>query len=321
MATSTRTARPVRRPARTARTGRDRRCAEGRRSESWCASSSSKASVRCAGWRPGVERFEIRVRRRTMRVAQRRLERQQRPAAAHRGIDAIDEPAGQLRERERGELPQPTLLHALGGRIDRRQALGRGRGRVRLCAPVLRMHHLETRRARAHLAEATQPRAARERGLLRRREMEEAQGQEAGAVRDPRQQDAAAPERDLRELYLAFDDRALAGAQAADRAHARSVLVALRQVEQQVLNGVQAQARERVGERRADAAQARHRACGERWQAVVGPSPRCRSALGTPRARTSRVRGRSRSRPRRRAAVPPRPLRRAPGTAGGRIPP
>jgi len=212
---------------------------------------------------PRVERFEIRVRRRTMYVAQRRLERQQRPTAAHRGIDAIDEPAGQVREGERGELPQPTLLYALGGRIDRRQSLGCGRRCVQLCAPVFGMHHLEARRARAHLAEATQPRAARKRGLLRCREMEEAQGQEAGAVRDPRQQDASAPESDLRELYLAFDDRARSGVQAADRAHARSVLVTLGEVKQHVLNGVQAQAREIVGERRADAAQARHRACGE----------------------------------------------------------
>jgi len=93
--------------------------------------------------------------------------------------------------------------------------------------------------------------------------MEEAQGQEAGAVRDPRQQDASTPESDLRELYLAFDDRARSGVQAADRAHARSVLVTLGEVKQHVLNGVQAQAREIVGERRADAAQARHRACGE----------------------------------------------------------
>ena len=126
------------------------------------------------------------------------------------------------------------------------------------------MDYLQTRRTRADFAEATQPRAARERRLLRRGEMEETQCQEARAVRDPRQQHASAPERDLRELYLAFDDRTLSGAQAADRTHPRPVLVALREVKQQVLNRVQAQARERVGERGADAAQARHRACGER---------------------------------------------------------
>ena len=88
--------------------------------------------------------------------------------------------------------------------------------------------------------------------------MEEAQRDEPGAVGDAHQQRAPAPEDDLGELHLALDDRAVAGAQRADRHDARAVLVAQRQVEQHVLHRAQAEPfASVVGERRADAAQAR----------------------------------------------------------------
>ena len=66
--------------------------------------------------------------------------------------------------------------------------------------------------------------------------MKEAQRQRARAVADPAQQLAPAAKRDFGELHFAFDDRALADAQRADRHDARAVLVAQRQQEQQILD-------------------------------------------------------------------------------------
>ena len=69
------------------------------------------------------------------------------------------------------------------------------------------MDHLEALLAAPRLAEAAHGDAALEPVLLRAREVEEAQGQRAGAVGDPRQQLAPATERDLGELDLALVSR------------------------------------------------------------------------------------------------------------------
>ena len=69
------------------------------------------------------------------------------------------------------------------------------------------MNDLQPERTAAHFAEAAHARAAREPGLLRAREIEEAQRQRSGAVGDAAQQLAPAPVRDLGELDLAFDHR------------------------------------------------------------------------------------------------------------------
>ena len=139
--------------------------------------------------------------------------------------------ASSISERSRG------LRHAFGGRVDRREHLFERR-RLRCAdAPVFGMHDLESERAAAHFAEAAHPRAAREPGLLRAREIEEAQRQRAGAVGDAAQQLAPAPVRDFGELDLAFDHGAHRRGAARRWSHdLRAVFVAQRQHEQQVLH-------------------------------------------------------------------------------------
>ena len=125
------------------------------------------------------------------------------------------------------------------------------------------MHDLETAGTQARFAEAAHARAAREPLLLRSRKMKETQRQEARAVGDAAEQRATSPEGNLRELHLALDDGALTVAQRTDRHDARAVLVAQRQVKQQVLDGREPDALERRRERRTDAAQRRERTLRE----------------------------------------------------------
>jgi len=90
------------------------------------------------------------------------------------------------------------------------------------------MDHLEARRARANLAVATQARAADQRVLLRAVEVEEAQRDGPGPVRDAAEQRAAAPHRDFGELDRALDQRLLARHERADRRDRSPVFVTLR---------------------------------------------------------------------------------------------
>ena len=144
------------------------------------------------------------------------------------------------------------------------------------------MHDLEAQRSAAHFAETANARAARQVGLLRAREIEEAQRQRAGAVGDAAQELAAAAIRHLGELDFAFDHGATAGPHAADLGNLRAVLVARRQHEQQVLHLRDAELRELLGERRAYAAQARDRTLfeGDLWRGRCHVTsrlqPRCR---------------------------------------------
>ena len=70
-----------------------------------------------------VPRRDVLVRRRPVHAAQRRLERRQADDAERLGRHPVAQPAAlQLRERESGQCPHAPLLHALGGRIYRRQA-------------------------------------------------------------------------------------------------------------------------------------------------------------------------------------------------------
>ena len=66
--------------------------------------------------------------------------------------------------------------------------------------------------------------------------MEEPQQQAAGAVGDAYEQRASAPERDLRERHGALDGCVVTGPQFAERHDPRAVLVAGRQMEQQILD-------------------------------------------------------------------------------------
>ncbi len=187
------------------------------------------------GMAAGREHVEARIGRRAMHVLQRFVQAR-KSQLVH---DFARQEVGQLAvahggERLRGEVAQPSLLHALGDGIDRRQhVLDRLRVR-RVRVLVLGVHDLRPVLAAPHLAEAAQARAAHELLLLRAAEMEEAQRQETGAVGEPHQQRAPAAEHDLGELDRALDRGAHAGTQRADRHDVRAVLVARRQPEEEV---------------------------------------------------------------------------------------
>src|SRR5205807_1682929 len=150
----------------------------------------------------GGELGEARLARRVVKVDERFLERRQarrqgggsrQPVAQRRALELV--------QRLLDERAQAPLRHAFGERIDRGEGLLE-RHRRPGEAPVLRVHHLEAERAAAHLAEAAQPRAAREPLLLAGREVEEPQRQHPRAVGDAREELAAAAVGDLGELDL-----------------------------------------------------------------------------------------------------------------------
>ena len=204
----------------------------------------------------GLELRELGVRRRAVHVLQRR-------AQVRHVLFALDlrrQPVRQLavadrRERLRGEVSEPALLHALRDRIDRRQHVLHGLRVGRCGVFIFGMDDFRAVLAAAHLAEAAQALAAHELLLLRAAEVEEAQRQETGAVGEAQEQRAPPAEDDLGELDRALDRDAHAGAQRADRHDARAVLVARRQPEEEVRDGFDAELREALGECRPDAFQ------------------------------------------------------------------
>ena len=152
-----------------------------------------------------VQRGDVGVRWRPVHVAERRLERRQSNRAEHVRRNPVAQAAArELRQRQPRQHAHASLLDAFRRRIHRRQALVRVRLDAGRDLPVLRVHDLEAARAEARFAEAAQAGAARQRRLLRGREMEEAQRQEARAVGDPAEQGAALAEHDLGELDLAL---------------------------------------------------------------------------------------------------------------------
>ena len=185
-------------------------------------------------------------------------------------------------ERLRGEVAQPSLLDALGDRIDRREyALNCLRvGRIRVL--VFGVDNFGPVLAAAHLAEAAKPRAAHELLLLRAAEMEEAQRQESRAVGEAHEQRAAPAEHDFRQLDRAFNRGARARPQRADRHDVSAILVSCRQPEEEVGDGLDAELRESLRERRPDALEPGDRASldrhGTRMQSTSIAAPRGNAA-------------------------------------------
>ena len=248
----------------------------------------------------GREHVELRIRRRAMYVPQRLVQAGKSQLAHDFPRQEVGQPVvAHCRERLRGEVPQASLLHAFGDRIDRRQDVLDRLLVGRVGVLVFRVHDLRSVLAAANLAETAQARTAHQLLLLRAAEVKEAQRQEAGAVGKPHEQRAPAAEHDLGKLDRALDRRANAGTQRSDRHEVRAVLVARRQPEEQVGDGLDAEPREPPGERRPDALQRRDRAALERHR------------------RRPRVTARGCSRPRspRRAAAQPLRSSRALGKA------
>ena len=84
-----------------------------------------------------------------------------------------------LVQRQFDQQAQPSLGHAFRHRIDRREMFLGRLGRVRIHAPVFRMHELQTLGTAPRLAETTHAGAARQALLLLRREIKKSQRQEA----------------------------------------------------------------------------------------------------------------------------------------------
>ena len=163
---------------------------------------------------------------------------------AHRG-------AVQFAQRLRDERAQASLRDALCSRIDRCQTLLE-RGGTGAQTAVLRMHHFKTQRSAANLAKAAYARTACQALLLREREIEEAQREKAGAIADARNQLTAFAVGDLGEIHLAFDRGARTGGERAEGRNLGAILVAQRQDKEQILHLRDAEARQTLGERRAD---------------------------------------------------------------------
>ena len=240
-------------------------------SDNRCATSSSTAIRRCAGWWPVASSAVAascggRCNSSSATDSSTRRSRHGAPPPAlsvaraaplgEQIAEIVDERLTlEHRQRPADQPAQQCLVQPLGARIDRRERrFGRGLGGAQRTR--LGMDHLEARRARTHFAVATHARAADERVLLRAREVEEAQRERSGAVCDAAEQRAAAPDSDFGELDRALDQRFLARHESADRRDRGPVLVALRQQAEQVADRAHAELREALGHLRPDAREA-----------------------------------------------------------------
>ena len=154
-----------------------------------------------------------------------------------------------------GEAVPARLAKPLGAGVDRGQAVGQRRVAILGNALVAGVDHLQAAEAGANLAKHPQPGAGGHRFLLRGAEMEEAQRDQAGAVGDNHHQHGAARRYDGCVLDRAFHLRGGAGVQPANGVNPGAVLVAQGQVEQQVLDTVDAAVFQLGGNRRAHALQ------------------------------------------------------------------
>ena len=200
------------------------------------------------------------------------------------------------------ESPQPLLVQPFGGRIDGGQG---GAGGFRLGADdaVLRMNHFKARRSVADVSETTQTCAAHQLLLLNAVEVEEAQRHRAGAVGKPAQQGTAAPVGNLGEFHFALHQDPLPGVQTAQGPDLGSILVTKRQQAEQVRDPLHPEARQSLGDSRADAPKRRDRPC---QNGTAG--------IGAVRQSESRP-----SQPLPPSAAPPRRWRRGQGRAPGSI--
>ncbi|KGS71199.1 hypothetical protein X979_6010 [Burkholderia pseudomallei MSHR7527] len=194
------------------------------------------------------ERRLVRADARMMEHAHRVGERRHVERLQIRARDLGRQQLGQRRARERivDRLAQIRLRHARRARIDGRQRLRQRR--VLVDGLHRRMHDLQPEEAAAHVAAHAQPLADRHLLDLRAVEVQEAQ-HELGAVvvAQLHEQLTARPVRDLVVEHDAFRLRGLARQQFAHRRERRLVLVAHRQMQDEVDVARQAELREFVG--------------------------------------------------------------------------
>ncbi len=168
---------------------------------------------------------------------------------------------GGLFEQRHGlidQRPQTCLGKPLGGGVDRCQVVFHRRFTA-TDQTIFRVVDLQTGRAGAGLAKGAHPHAGAKLLLLRRREVEEAQAEDAAAVTQSYQQAAAATADHVGGGYLALDHRLVSPPQGGDGGDPGAVLVAQRQVKQQVLDSLHLEPGQLQGQRLADPLERRDR--------------------------------------------------------------
>jgi len=241
------------------------------------------------------QRRLVGVRGRVMQAAQAGRQLRQAPARAQRRRQGVGDV--HVEERLRNALAQQRLRHAGAGRVHRGQPLRQCHARPgRMHA---RVDHFGTQQADPHAAVDTHPAAGRHLLLGRRVEVQEAQQQAvAGVVAQRGEQLTPAPVGHLAALDHALGLGLCAGRQPGHRRDARLVLVAQRQVQNEVPFAGQAQARQLGRERRGGCGHRRLRpgrlACRAHAPAAGQPPAAClapalsRAGRGSPRPRTAR---------------------------------
>ncbi len=175
----------------------------------------------------------------------------------------------QLAQGLRDERAKPSLRHAFGQRIDGGERLLQ-RNRLTEHALVFGVHDLQSERAFADFAKTAHARSAGQSVLLRSREVEEPQGEKARAVGNPAQHLPAAAELHFGELNLTLHRSSHARHELAHLPQARTVLVARRQHEEQVLDLRHSQMAKAFGQRRTNTAQRGDRPLLRVYRLVLG---------------------------------------------------
>ena len=155
-----------------------------------------------------------------------------------------------------GKLAQRALVQPGYRRIDRGQMLcGFGRCGIRV-ATIFRVNHLVAPVTFAHLAESAQAGAGLETVALARVKMEKPKLDVAGAIAEDHRQRTAPAAGDSGVPDGALDQPSLPGLQAAYGQHARAILVAQRQAEEQIADTCDVQLRQLLRQLRPDAVKA-----------------------------------------------------------------
>ena len=147
-------------------------------------------------------------------------------------------------ERLIGELAQGRLLNAFGSRVDRRQGLLQLRGAHIALDAVFRVDHLGAVLPAFGFTVGQHPTTSREAVFHRRVKVEKAHGEDAGAVADLAGQHPPAAEGDIAVEHFAFHGGINPGKQLGYRVKMGAIFVTQRQVQQQVLNRMQADLRQ-----------------------------------------------------------------------------
>ena len=189
------------------------------------------------------KRNHVHARRRAVYQQHRLLQRRQLQLRQDFGRQPFRDFVEITLERGERELAQRHLMHAFGGWVYRRERSFRLRGLAFGKHGVFRVRHFETGRAETHFTKTAQASAAREVVALRGVEIKKPQMDVAGTVGEPHHQAATPTINNVGEFDFAGDHRLHARAQPPDGRDARTVLIAMRQVEQHVLDRREPQAR------------------------------------------------------------------------------